>query len=57
MGIPARPEPDHSQNHPSKFPHVRATWSEQELRSLIKLIFQPAGEPTATLIRAMKEAA
>jgi hypothetical protein len=54
MGIAATPKPDHSENCPLEVPRARVAWTRQELRSLARLISQPAAEPAAALIRAIR---
>jgi hypothetical protein len=40
-------EPNHSADHPPELPQIDIDYSQRELQSMLKLISQPATEPSA----------
>ncbi len=57
MAIPIKPDASRSAIHLSPLPQANICWTPQELASLGKLLSRRPQQPTALLVRAMKEAA
>jgi hypothetical protein len=57
MAIPVKADTSRPAIHLSPLPQADICWTPQELASLAKLLSRRPQQPTALLVRAMKEAA